>query len=190
MDATTAAHLIQALMTKKGIVPDNNLARAIGTVIYDISTTKSGFVSKSIIDEYGFRSSSFCEEHYHSRQQTGNRIVNDNPSFNDIVSILTEATKVHLVTSEENIRLSPIQNSQETKDKSWQEQYSLAGIELVRDRGTAPRYFYDIYIIDDIEYENIQLASDATGLPWDVIRKRCSSKAKKWNNYAKANKGR
>jgi hypothetical protein len=185
MDKYLGAHLISALLTKKGIVPDNNLARAVGTIIYEVSTTKSGLVSKSLVDEYGFRSSSFCEEHYHSRQQVGKRIVEENPSYDDIVKILGECTKVHLVTSEENIRLSPIQNGRDTRDKSWKDQYLLAGIELVRDQGTAPRYFYSTYVIDDSVYENIQLASDATGLPWDIIRKRCSSKALKWRNFVR-----
>ena len=183
MDKYLGAHLISALLTKKGIVPDNNLARAVGTIIYEVSTTKSGLVSKSLVDEYGFRSSSFCEEHYHSRQQVGKRIVEENPSYDDIVKILGECTKVHLVTSEENIRLSPIQNGRDTRDKSWRDQYLLAGIELVRDQGTAPRYFYNTYKIDDSVYENIQLASKDRNLTWDEIRRRCSSKAKKWSSY-------
>ena len=183
MDKVTGAHLISALMVKKGIVPDQHLARAIGTTIYDISTTKSGLVSKTLIDDYGFRSSSFCEEHYHSRQMVGARIVEENPSFKDLVSLLEEATKVHLVTSEENIRLSPFQNGADTKHKKWQKQYCLAGIELVSDKGTAPVYFYKKYVIDNQSYDNIEEASRATNLTWDEIRRRCSSKAKKWSSY-------
>lgn len=185
MDVTTAAHLVQGLMTKKGIAADNYLARGIGNIIFDISITKSGYVSKSLVDEYGFRSSSFCPDHFHSRQQVGIRIVKENPSFDKIIEILTEASMVHLVTSEENIRLSPIQNGKDTREKSWQDQYILAGIDLVRDKGTAPVYFYNVYSIDGVEYSNIQLASQATGLSWDVIRKRCSSQARKWNNYSR-----
>lgn len=183
MDKVTGAHLISALMVKKGVVPDSNLARAIGTTIFEVSTTKSGMVSKSLIDEYGFRSSSYCEEHYHSRQQVGARIVEENPSFDQIVKILEECTKVHLVTSEENIRLSPFQNGAATRNKSWQEQYLLAGIELVNDKGTAPTYFYKSYLIDGQLYVNIEEASKATNLTWDEIRRRCSSKAKKWSSY-------
>jgi hypothetical protein len=183
MDKVTGAHLISALMGKKGIVPDQYLARAIGTAIYDVSTTKSGLVSKTLIDDYGFRSSSFCEEHYHSRQRVGARIVEDNPSLNDIIKILEECTKVHLVTSEENIRLSPFQNGADTKHKNWQEQYDLAGIELVSDKGTAPVYFYKTCVINNQSYANIEEASKATNLTWDEIRRRCSSKAKKWSSY-------
>jgi hypothetical protein len=46
---------------------------------------------------------------------------------------------VHLTTREENGRLSAIQNHPTTKDLPWEEQYEMAGIELVPDPGPRPR---------------------------------------------------
>ena len=119
------------------------MARAVGTMIFDIPTTRSGMVSVDLIDEYGYRPSiSKCTlEHFHSRNESGYMIidlVNDLQEIEVIVGYLRTATMVHLTTKEENIRLSAIQNHPATKDLSWEEQYGMAGIELVEDPGTMP----------------------------------------------------
>jgi hypothetical protein len=124
-------------------VEDAILARAIGTMIFDIPTTRSGLVSVGLLDKYGYRPSvSKCtEEHFHSRNESGYRIielVRDGGDENDVINFLEKATMVHLTTKAENIRLSAIQNHCTTKNLSWQEQYELAGIELVEDPKTMP----------------------------------------------------
>lgn len=189
MDAKTAAVMIRSILdVQDQIDRDMDVARAIGTLIYEVNTTKSGFVSKSLVDKNGFRVSGGCEEHYNSRQQSAYKIMDANPDIDGIVEMLTEFSKVHLVTSEENIKLSPIQNGADTRDLSWQEQYKLAGIELVEDRGAAPRYYYACYWTPDGQlgqrgFDTIEEASRDTGLSYDELRKRCKSKAKKWERY-------
>lgn len=137
------ATIVQTMGASIDVVEDKILARAIGTVIFDIPTTKSGMVSVDLLDEYGFRPSvSKCtEEHFHSRNESGYHIIDmmrSGADYNDLCEFLLEATTVHLTTKSENIKLSAIQNHPVTKDLTWQEQYEMAGIELVEDPGTMP----------------------------------------------------
>lgn len=141
---TQIAIIVQAMCESDEFVDDAVLARAIGTVIFDIPTTRSGMVSSSLLDEYGYRPSiAQCTlEHYHSRNESGYHIIGmmrDGKTFKELVAYLREASMVHLTTQQENIELSKIQNHPLTKDLTWQEQYDLAGIELVEDPGCMPR---------------------------------------------------
>lgn len=137
------ATIVENILASVDVVDDNVLARAIGTVIFDIPVTRSGLISQALIDEYGYRPSvSKCtNEHYHSRQESGVHLIGmcrKGTDINEIRDFLKEASMVHLTTKEENLTLSQIQNHPLTKDLTWQEQYSLAGIELVEDVGTMP----------------------------------------------------
>lgn len=133
------------LMTKSADEIEHKiLARAIGTVIFDIPVTKSGMVSVGLIDEYGFRPSiaKCTKEHFHSRNESGYQIIKmmtSGGTFDELCEYLSECSMVHLTTKEENITLSGIQNHPLTKHLTWEEQYELAGIELVEDPGTMPR---------------------------------------------------
>ena len=63
MNAQTAAVLIRSMLDVKDQVERSmDLARAIGTIIFEVDTTKSGFVSKSLIDRNGFRVAGGCED--------------------------------------------------------------------------------------------------------------------------------
>lgn len=138
------ATVVYQMKTAAGLVENKVLARAIGTVIFDIPTTKSGLVSKALLCEYGYRPSvSKCtEEHFHSRNESGYALIDmmiRGASLDEVKSYLATVTQVHLTTKDENIRLSQIQNDPVTKDLPWQEQYAMVGIELVEDPGTMPR---------------------------------------------------
>jgi hypothetical protein len=131
------------VLTAGANVSDKVKARAIGTMIYDIPTKRSGLVSTALLDKYGYRPAitKCTQEHFHSRNETGVAIIEmvaRNAAFESILDHLSESVMVHLTTKEENIRLSAIQNHPVTKDLTWQEQYDLAGIELVEDPGTMP----------------------------------------------------
>ena len=189
MKLQTAATFIEKILQCKDdqFVDRRSLAREIGITIFEISTTKSGLVSKSLCDSVGYRSANYCEEHYHSRQKSGETIISmyesDQLDFNVLCRLLKEFSSVHLVTSQENNRLSPIQNGKDTKDLTWQEQYKLCGIELVEDRGVAPVWFWKEYIINDKCYGNIEYASEDLQLDWTTIRKRCNAKSKCWKDW-------
>ena len=139
MEIATLAHI-----TAKAGVSTKVKARAIGTMIYDIPTKRSGMVSLALLDEYGYRPSvSKCtEEHFYSRNESGFTIIEmvekHGGTIGDVGEYLVDATTVHLTTKAENIRLSAIQNHPTTKDLGWEEQYAMAGIELVEDPGTMP----------------------------------------------------
>ena len=126
-----------------GLVDDQVLARCIGTMLYDVPMTRSGLVSSALLDQYGYRPalSKCCSEHFHSRQQSGYMIIDmlsNDCTIDELTAFINECTTVHLTTSHENHVLSGIQNHPETKNLTWQEQYAMAGIELVEDPGTMP----------------------------------------------------
>jgi hypothetical protein len=138
MEIATLAHI-----TASAAVSTKVKARAIGTMIYDIPTKRSGLVSAALLNEYGYRPAvnKCTEEHFHSRQNTGETIIEmvaNGAHIGEVGELLVDATTVHLTTAEENTRLSAIQNHPTTKDLPWQEQYAMAGIELVEDPGTIP----------------------------------------------------
>lgn len=126
-------------------VDDSVLHRAIGTLLYDVPMTRSGMVSVGLLDDQGYRPAinQCCKEHFMSRNRSGEIIVEKARSgildMEWLVEFIDECTTVHLTTSTENTALAQIQNHPETKHLSWQEQYDMAGIELVEDPGTAPR---------------------------------------------------
>lgn len=137
------ATVVHTMVQTANTVDHKVLARAIGTVIFDIPTTKSGLVSQGLLCEYGYRPAinKCTEEHFHSRNESGYQIIElltHGGSYDDLVEFLKEVTTVHLTTKEENIKLSSIQNHPMSKDLPWETQYEMAGIELVEDPGCMP----------------------------------------------------
>jgi len=114
--------------------------RMIGLALFELPQPTSGMVSTGLLCEYGYRPpiSKCTKEHYHSRNLAALKVMELLKAGEDIDSWLDECTTVHLTTKAENIRLSRIQNDDDTKDLSWQKQYKLAGIKLVKDPGTMP----------------------------------------------------
>ena len=185
MDLRTATAFIKSALQVED-VSDNDKARQIGITIFEAPVKFTGLVSKSLLNKNGYRSSTYCEEHFHSRQQAGFQIIEAYRAGKEITEeFVGKFTQVHRVSSAENIALSPIQNASATKNVGWARQYELAGIELVEDPGCEPSYFNKVYIIDNVVYNNIKDASQGTGESWDVIRKRCSSKAKIWKSWGR-----
>lgn len=167
------------------------LGRIIGTIIFEVPTKQSGLVSSALLDNWGFRPSlKFCtEEHFYSRQWAGENLIHLCMErgvvlrTSDIRDLLELYTTIHLVTSEENQKLLYIQNSADHKDKTWEEQYEIAEIDLVEDRGTRPAYFLDVWQVGDNSFMDLDQAVEHLKLPWDEIKKRCQSNAKKWESW-------
>lgn len=167
-----------------------DVARIIGQIIYELPNIKSGLVSKSVVDEHGFRGSKFTPEHFYSRQRAGRTIVehfkNENLSAEKLLDMLVEYSMVHLVTFDENMQLARIQKAEETRDLTPIEQYRIAGIELIKDRGPAPIWYADTYTIDGVVYSNIHDASLGLDLDYKTILKRCAASkngVKRWAQY-------
>lgn len=138
------SHIIYNIAKSGFGIDDRVIARAIGTVLYDVPTTLSGKVSSSLLCEYGYRPAmnNCCKEHYNSRQNSGYHIIDmvrEGLTIKYIEEYVSEASRVHLTTRDENIRLSKIQNHEATRVIGWRAQYNLAGITLVKDPGTLPR---------------------------------------------------
>lgn len=140
MDKKTQIGLLCIEVAKQEAVDIAIRARAIGTMIFDIPYTKSGFVSAACVDEYGYRPSynKLTAEHFYSRNESGYLICHMVAKGEPIWDFLDECTTVHYTTADENQKLCKIQNHPATKHLSWQEQYELAGVELVEDPGTMP----------------------------------------------------
>lgn len=160
----------------------NNLARKIGSAIYDLPERFSGMVSTSLVDDYGYLSGKRCSEHFYSRQRCGHRIIRayecGELTLEFCIDLLNKYRQVHWVTPQENTALSKIQNSKEHGSKSHAEQYALSGIEMIPNPGRAPYYFYNKYIINGSEFDNIDQVAKALGLEYNEILRRCNSTAK------------
>ena len=114
-------------------------ARLLGSFVYELTKRHSGFTSKSlcIFDEGEWKRNTRLKktnEHYHSRQRTAVELitmVRDGATFEEMCQFLYKTSACHHVSPEENHRLAQIQNCDQYKDKTWKEQYEIAGIELV-----------------------------------------------------------
>ena len=132
--------LIIAVAKTSG-VDDSTKARAIGTMLYDVPFTKSGYISASCLTETGHRPaySKMVAEHFHSRNEAGYKLLELVREGKEIWNYLDECSTVHYTTKKENMDLCRIQNDPIGKTLTWQQQYRLAGIKLVKDPGLAPR---------------------------------------------------
>ena len=187
MDFHTATKMCVKLLELTNITPDRFLARTFGTIVFECPVVFSGFVSKNVIDPYGFRVDKVTYEHFISRQKHGLNILNyhrESPVTEErMLELLKYGSQIHYVTSEENTRLAPIQNNLATRDLEWQQQYKLAGIELIPDPGRPPLYFYWKYVIGDTLWPNVAEAAKANDLTHEELLKRVRSTAKKWADY-------
>lgn len=186
MDINTAArfvlHVLRGEDALGNLEPDsptnssNDVARFIGGTIYELPFKFTGMVSSTLIDINGHRSKIYTREHFYSRQQSGRIIIeqyiNGTLDYRHLLMLLDMFRQVHYVTAQENTRLTPFQNKPEYRHLSWEEQYALAKVVLVKDPGVAPAYMTYQYIIYNIKYDNIAQAAEATGMHYLEIRQR------------------
>ena len=164
------------------------VARSIANNIYDTRPVKySGLVSESMIDDHGWRKPGAVQEHYVSRMRAATELVNQyiangfTLSSAYILEWLERVREVHLTSRAENNRLRRFQ-----KDYSLtpEQQYAMAGVnKLEKDPGPAPSWYYKTDIINGVVYSNIRDASLSAGVDYEILRKRCSSPAKKWADW-------
>lgn len=162
----------------------------IGTTIYEIPTKHTGLTSKLLCNKDGFRIQIPVKEHFHSRQQAGLYIVEEFTKKgykyieSKLDSDLDKFRHVHYVTQRENIELSGIQNSHLTRNLTWQEQYSLAGIELIRDRGTVPKNYYSHYSTPDGDFANFgEVIEKYPDIEEKTLKYRFASASRKWESW-------
>lgn len=159
-----------------------NLARKIGQGIYDLPEKFSGKVSTKLVDKNGYLKGRRCSEHFYSRQRCGNRIIEAYEqgvlTLEFCIELLDKYRQVHWVTPEENQTLSRIQNSAEHGRKSHVEQYELANVVLVDRPPTAPRWFYQNYVVGGNKYNDITDVAQTFDMSYNEILKRCSSTSK------------
>lgn len=128
-------HLIGMTITLKSLVDINDpldhhssmpaairakVARNISNAIYDLPYIHSGMISTTLCDPDGYRTQGIkhCLEHYYSRQRCGERIVElyeyHGLTLDKLIILLNKYRQVHRVTTEENGKLSTIQNANKT----------------------------------------------------------------------------
>lgn len=165
-----------------------NLARTIGSAIYDLPVKFTGMVSTRLVDSHGFyNGKKKCPEHFYSRQRSGRKIVKLYESGELtpelLLELLDKYRQVHWVTSEENSRLRTIQKKYD--NLPHYKHYEMAGIVLVPRPSSPPRYYYNTYIINKKKFNNIRDASLKTGFEPEYILKKCLSKARSNMGFVK-----
>lgn len=177
------AKLATTLHAAHGNEPDERY-RAIGLItdgIYQCKPVHSGLVSKSA--EH-LTVSKITKEHYHSRKRCARKIfamLDEGATLDQLTDFIIEACSVHYVTKAENHLLVRYQKDIENYP-TWQEQYAAAGIELVPYiKKSVQKY---VYIIDEIEYKNLNEAAEANNCKITDVYYRCiTSKSKKYSNW-------
>jgi hypothetical protein len=115
----------------------NKWGRNIGNSMYDIKAIWSGYISlelKALVDAGAKLNKVKCNEHYHSRQLSGENIIRhimqyggiSREKFTDMINLYTQ---VHYVTSAENIALRPSQKK--GVFVSWHHAYNNHNVKLV-----------------------------------------------------------
>jgi hypothetical protein len=139
-----------------------DIARQIGTSLYDITPIWSGYYSVDIFDAIKLRNEekaalkaackkcpkqsviTWTSEHFYPRQVAGDRVVeyvctHGNIKFDTFVDMVHDFITVHRVTPEENTKLRPFQRI-DTFTR-WEDSYQAVGIVLVHNK-TGDTYNY------------------------------------------------
>ena len=183
-------HMLQ-LLNKPRSDPsyvESKIARQIGNLIYDLPHIKTGWVSRSLTrDGYRVRGMASTNEHFYSRQQAGIEIIRvwktGRLTDDRLYRMLRKFCQVHVVTPAENLILRNIQNAEDTCRLPWRAQYKLAGISLVRDRGSAQRWWFDACVIEGKQHKTLFEAAKKINVDIRTLKYRCNSTAKKWADY-------
>jgi hypothetical protein len=132
-----------------------DIARQIGTSLYDITPIWSGYHSEAALQNINNRKNEvatmkaagkkcpkssvamWTPEHFYPRQVAGDWLVNyicthGNITFDTFASMLHDFITVHRVTAEENTRLRPFQKT-DTFIR-WEDGYQAVGIVLIHDK--------------------------------------------------------
>ena len=111
-------------------------SRMISNLIHDIKGLRSGYVSvkalNAVINDE-IKIGQLTNEHYHSRQTSGQSIVqyfldHQDCTFEEFAMYLQRLCSVHKVLKAENMELRKYQ----AETSNWIEAYEQAGIELVK----------------------------------------------------------
>lgn len=165
---------------------DEKHARQIAQLIYDLPPQQSGYMSSALADSQGYRivKRKACNEHFYSRMRSGRRIIEifdaGGLTIDILCALLDKYRTVHLVTEQENSRLSTIQNQNLTL--CHREHYRLAGITLIPVK-KLPSGFWDVYTIKGMTFDHLDDACETMKLTRDQLKYRCWSKAKKWSDW-------
>lgn len=134
-------------------------ARTIGNLIHDISGKFTGYISvKAVRKKVADNSTKFCNEHYHSRQESGEKIIDlfyHRPwcTYDEFLRELRPLCSVHKVLSLENAALVPFQNER----LPWYECYQNAGIELIKLDMTDRKMVTQKFLRDYVDAEPVDL---------------------------------
>lgn len=120
--------------------------RDMALIIYEMKHHWTGYASKKLCNEDNYRLTyrdpklgKFTKEHFLNLKKYTVQICKEFlagkiNTIEDLEKKIRQISNVHYVTPEENKQLAIIQTAH--PDKYWKEHYELAGIELVKVRGT------------------------------------------------------
>lgn len=185
---TFCEYLLPAV--KDGKMGDKEFARAAMLAFGDIPSIHSGLVSESLLITHGptgrvYRKTRVTHEHFKTRTKTCREIVakylDGSLTAEELENVIEEGRKVHYVEEQENLILRKYQQNEEIN--SWEEEYELAGIKLVKDPGTFGNKTY-YYRIDLIFYADKNEAAEEHKVnPSTVVNRSRSEKWPTWEEF-------
>lgn len=177
-----------------GVCSPESFARIFMWSYADLGCIHSGLVSTKLIYKHLptaklYRNSVVCEEHFQTRTETMMMIVDAHKKniLDELYldHLMEEGSKVHLVTTQENIDLMKFQSKKSTAYiEGWEEQYKAANIVLTADPGTFGRkqYFYEI---DGTCYADKYEAAECLDIKVSTVitRSRNANKFPEWKEH-------
>lgn len=171
-------------------------AKSFRNAFFDVPEIDTGLCSaeayNNIIDK---KPELNTHDHYNSRTKSSFEFMNfwregrfrmDN--IQDAVEFMMEKAHVNTITRDENTKLIPIQNNEETKHLPYMQQYNLVRIDKLYPKPDLRQKF--IYTIDGIVYGNATEAASAKNCSIATLNNRCKSQSKKYSGWVRSEKMR
>ena len=155
-------------------------AKEYKNVFFGVPDVDTGLCSATAFNNHLDKKSHLnTHDHYNSRTKSSIEFMNHwragrfrMDRLSRCAAWIKAKARVVTVTREENTRLIPIQNNEETKNLHFRKQYALLGIKDLYKKPDLRQK--KIYIIDGIEYTSATAAAKAHGCTSVTVDKRCS----------------
>lgn len=169
-------------------------AKSFRNAFFDVPVIDTGLCSAEAYNNHIDKKHELnTHDHYNSRTKSSFEFMNfwregrfrmDN--IQDAVEFMMEKAHVNTITRDENTKLIPIQNNEETKHLPPMQQYNLIHIDKLYLKPDLRQKF--IYTIDGIVYDNATEAARAKNCSIVTLNNRCKSRSKKYSGWVRTEK--
>ena len=146
--------------------------------IFRVPVTYSGLISKAALAEKAKNPKYIpTKEHYFGRKASADLIfaqLEKGKGYSRVYNIVLSRSRVHLTTSEENIKLKALSHL------PWREAYAAAGVELV------PYIKTKAILIGDVTYKSASEVAKKFDISTQTVYNRVNGKSKKWSDWSYA----